>query len=138
MMHSLSMPGSQSRTIPSVPALNVPTIQIQKLYKHYGKTIAIRGIDLDVRCGELFGLIGPDGAGKTTLFNILGGVMEATAGEAQILGSPARDARSHTGYLTQLFSLYLDLSVEENINYSAGLRLVPENQLDKRRHKYLS
>jgi ABC-2 type transport system ATP-binding protein len=138
MTHALSIPAGQERTIPSVPALNAATIQMRKLYKQYGKTIAVRGIDLDVQQGELFGLIGPDGAGKTTLFNILGGVMEATAGEAHILGLPARDARNHTGYLTQQFSLYPDLSVEENINYSAGLRLVPENQLAARRRKYLT
>ncbi|GEM_PF-1415590 len=112
------------------PMLDDVTIRIQKLYKHYGKTIAIQGIDLEIHRGELFGLIGPDGAGKTTAFNILGGVMEATAGTAQILGLPARDARNHTGYLTQQFSLYPDLSVDENIHYSAGLRLVPENQLE--------
>jgi ABC-2 type transport system ATP-binding protein len=113
------------------------SIQIRKLYKQYGKTIAVRGIDLDVQPGELFGLIGPDGAGKTTVFNILGGVMEATAGEARLLDLPARTARNQTGYLTQQFSLYPDLSVTENINYSAGLRLVPEDQLADRRHKYL-
>jgi len=117
--------------------LNEVTIDVQKLYKHYGKTIAVRGLDLQIRRGELFGLIGPDGAGKTSTFNILGGVMEATAGDAKILGLPARDARNYTGYLTQQFSLYPDLSVDENIYYSAGLRLVPEDQLDRRRTKYL-
>lgn len=117
--------------------LNEVTIDVRGLYKHYGKTIAIRGIDLQIRRGELFGLIGADGAGKTSTFNILGGVMEATAGNAQILGLPARDARNYTGYLTQQFSLYPDLSVDQNIYYSAGLRLVPENQLDARRTKYL-
>ncbi|AKG21212.1 ATP-binding cassette domain-containing protein [Calothrix sp. 336/3] len=117
--------------------LNEVTIEVRGLYKHYGKTIAIRGLDLQIRRGELFGLIGPDGAGKTSTFNILGGVMEATAGDAKILGLPARDARNYTGYLTQQFSLYPDLSVDENIYYSAGLRLVPENQLEARRTKYL-
>ncbi|MGL4617781.1 MAG: ATP-binding cassette domain-containing protein [Chroococcidiopsis sp.] len=131
-----SFPGKGDRTS-SVLDLSDVTIEIQKLYKCYGKTIALRGIDLDVRRGELFGLIGPDGAGKTTAFNILGGVMEATAGEARILGLPARDARNYTGYLTQQFSLYSDLSVDENIYYSAGLRLVPEKQLEGRRNKYL-
>jgi ABC-2 type transport system ATP-binding protein len=114
------------------------TIQIRKLYKHYGKTSAIRGINLTIRRGELFGFIGPDGAGKTSTFNILGGVMEATSGEARILNLPARAARNHIGYLTQQFPLYPDLSVEENITYSAGLRLVPESQLAMRRDKYLT
>ncbi|WP_293348141.1 MULTISPECIES: ATP-binding cassette domain-containing protein [unclassified Microcoleus] len=137
MTQSLQNPVDRDRNIPSTSAPNNSTIAIKKLYKYYGKTIALKGIDLDVNRGELFGLIGPDGAGKTTVFNILGGVMEATAGEAQILKLPARDARNYTGYLTQQFSLYPDLSVEENINYSAGLRLVPENQLEMRRSKYL-
>lgn len=113
------------------------TIRVRGLFKHYGKIAAVRGLDLDVRRGELFGLIGPDGAGKTTAFNILGGVLEATAGVVRILGLPARDARNLTGYLTQQFSLYLDLSVDENLRYSAGLRLVPEDQLEARQRKYL-
>ncbi len=138
MTQSLQNPvDREKKKIGSTSALNGVTIHIEKLYKHYGKIIALRGIDLDVNRGELFGLIGPDGAGKTTVFNILGGVMEATAGEAQILELPARDARNYTGYLTQQFSLDPDLSVQENINYSAGLRLVPENQLEMRRSKYL-
>jgi ABC-2 type transport system ATP-binding protein len=137
MTQSLQNPVDRDQNISSTSAPNNITIAIKKLYKHYGKTIALKGIDLDVNRGELFGLIGPDGAGKTTVFNILGGVMEATAGEARILQLPARDARNYTGYLTQQFSLYADLSVQENINYSAGLRLVPENQLEMRRSKYL-
>jgi ABC-2 type transport system ATP-binding protein len=120
------------------PILDSVTIRVRGLYKHYGKTAAVRGIDLEVRRGELFGLIGPDGAGKTTAFNILGGVLEATAGIVDILGLPARDARNYTGYLTQQFSLYPDLSVDENMRYSAGLRLVPEDRLEARRRKYLT
>ena len=73
---------------------------------------AVRGISFEVQRGEIFGLIGADGAGKTTTFQILAGVMEATGGTAEIFGRPARDARSRTGYLTQTFSLYPDLSVD--------------------------
>jgi len=137
ILNSASFPGKDDRTL-SAPDHEAVTILIRKLYKHYGNTIAIRGIDLEVQQGELFGLIGPDGAGKTTTFHILGGVMEATAGTAKILGLPARDARNYTGYLTQQFSLYPDLSVEENVAYSAGLRLVPEPQVEARRTKYLT
>jgi ABC-2 type transport system ATP-binding protein len=81
--------------------------------------------------------IGPDGAGKTSTFHILGGVMEATAGEVRIFGQPARDARLMTGYLTQQFSLYLDLSIDENIRYAGGLRQVSDDLLWERRNKYL-
>jgi len=79
-----SFPEKADRTL-STPVQEIATIAIRKLYKHYGTTSALRGIDLEVQQGELFGLIGPDGAGKTTAFNILGGVMEATAGNALIL-----------------------------------------------------
>ncbi len=82
------------------------TIRMQGLYKHYDQTVAVRGMDLEVRRGELFGFIGSDGAGKTTAFNMLGGVLEATAGKASILGLSARDARNYTGYLIQQFSLH--------------------------------
>ncbi|WP_439566647.1 ATP-binding cassette domain-containing protein, partial [Gloeocapsopsis crepidinum] len=105
--------------------------------KRYGKLVAVRGIDFTVRQGEIFGLIGPDGAGKTTTFHILAGVMEASEGAVQVLGLPPRDARLDIGYLTQQFSLYLDLSIDENLSYSAGLRKIPSDLLQQRRNKYL-
>src|SRR5690242_2770091 len=110
-------------------------IQVEALHKRYGKLVAVKGIDFTVNQGEIFGLIGPDGAGKTTTFHILGGVMEASSGKIQILGKPPRDARLSIGYLTQQFSLYLDLSIDENLRYSAGLREVPENIFIQRRNK---
>ncbi|MEH2387421.1 MAG: ATP-binding cassette domain-containing protein [Nostoc sp.] len=118
---------------------NLPTtaIKVDSLHKHYGNLAAVRGIDFSVHKGEMFGLIGPDGAGKTSTFHILGGVMEATAGDVQIFNQPARDARLITGYLTQQFSLYLDLSIDENLRYAAGLRQVADDLLQKRRNKYL-
>ncbi|MFB2771994.1 ATP-binding cassette domain-containing protein [Pelatocladus sp. BLCC-F211] len=112
-------------------------VSVRGLHKHYGQLAAVRGIDFTVYKGELFGLIGPDGAGKTTTFHILGGVMEATAGEVEIFDQAARDARLNIGYLTQQFSLYLDLSIDENLRYTAGLRQVPDNLLWERRQKYL-
>ncbi|MBS3027525.1 MAG: ABC transporter ATP-binding protein [Dolichospermum sp. DET50] len=113
-------------------------IKVSNLHKHYGKLAAVKGINFTVYKGEMFGLIGPDGAGKTTSFHILGGVMEATAGEVLVYGQPARDARLITGYLTQQFSLYLDLSIDENLRYAGGLRQVPDDLLWERRHKYLT
>src|SRR5882762_8259881 len=70
-------------------------IRTRALTKRYGDVEAVRGVDLDVRAGEIFGLIGPDGAGKTSTFQILGGVMRATAGTADLLGQPARQARAY-------------------------------------------
>ena len=115
-----------------------PAIRIRGLAKRYGAIEAVRGIDLDVSAGEIFGLIGPDGAGKTSTFQILGGVMEATSGTAEVFGRPARDARAFVGYLTQAFSLYPDLSVAENLRYVGALRRVPRPQIEERGRRHLT
>ncbi|HET9926099.1 MAG TPA: ATP-binding cassette domain-containing protein [Methylomirabilota bacterium] len=112
-------------------------IRVAGLSKRYGAVEAVRGIDLEVRTGEIFGLIGPDGAGKTSTFQILGGVMEATTGVAELLGRPARNARPFVGYLTQAFSLYPDLSVRENLRYVGELRLVERADIERRGRRYL-
>lgn len=101
-------------------------IAVHDLHKSYGSVAAVKGVSFAVQPGEIFGLIGPDGAGKTTTFQILAGVREATSGQVSVLGKPPRAARLNLGYLTQKFSLYPDLSVLENLRYSAGLRRVSE------------
>jgi ABC-2 type transport system ATP-binding protein len=113
-------------------------ISVHGLWKRYGAVEAVRGIEFEVRRGEIFGLIGPDGAGKTSTFQILAGVMEATSGTARIFSRPAREARSESGYLTQSFSLYPDLTVEENIRYIGDLRHVAGSEIAQRGHRYLS
>jgi len=112
-------------------------IRVDGLRKRYGTLDALRGITFDVGDGEIFGLIGPDGAGKTSAFQILAGVMEPTDGVAEIFGRPAREARSQTGYLTQAFSLYPDLSVGENLRYAGDLRRVPPEDISARGRRYL-
>lgn len=128
---------SQYRELQPPQGGSSAVITVRSLVKRYGKTVAVNGIDFAVRRGEIFGLIGPDGAGKTSTFQILAGVMNATAGEIQILGRSPRQARLGIGYLTQQFSLYLDLSIDENIRYSAGLRRVPPERRMERRDRYL-
>ena len=121
----------------SILASPSPAIRVADLWKRYDETEAIRGISFEVVEGEIFGLIGPDGAGKTTTFQILAGVMEATSGVAEVYGRPAREARSQTGYLTQAFSLYPDLTAMENIRYIGDLRRVPPDEINERGHRYL-
>ncbi len=121
-------PGSSEQQL----ALNV-----KDLWKRYGAVEAVRGITFEVAKGEIFGLIGPDGAGKTSTFQILAGVMEATSGIVDVFGGEARTMRSQTGYLTQAFSLYPDLSVAENIRYTGDLRRVPPEEIEKRGLQYL-
>jgi ABC-2 type transport system ATP-binding protein len=114
-----------------------PAILVKDLQKDYGTTHAVRGISFTVNKGEIFGMIGPDGAGKTTTFQILAGVMESTSGVVEIFGQPARTMRSQTGYLTQAFSLYPDLTVAENIRYIGELRQVAPEMIAERGRRYL-
>ena len=122
----------------AAPGERAPAIRTRALTKRYGDVEAVRGIDLTVRAGEIFGLIGPDGAGKTSTFQMLGGVMEASSGDAELLGQPARQARAHVGYLTQAFSLYPDLSVAENLRYVGELRRIPLRDIRERGDRYLT
>ena len=112
-------------------------VSVHRLVKRYGAVEALKGIDFEVKPGEIFGLIGPDGAGKTTTFQILAGVMVATAGEARVLGVAPRAARLDLGYVTQRFSLYADLSIGENMRYSAGLRQMPTVEFEGRSRQLL-
>lgn len=112
-------------------------VRVRGLSKRYGAVEAVRGIDLAIAEGEIFGLIGPDGAGKTSTFQVLAGVMEASAGDVEVFGRPAREMRSQTGYLTQAFSLYPDLTVTENIRYIGDLRRVPLDEINDRGRRYL-
>lgn len=123
----------------NAPAADQPdiAIRIAGLQKSYGTLQAVRGVDLEIPKGELFGLIGPDGAGKTSIFQILGGVMQATSGETTVFGRNARDARSSIGYLTQSFSLYQDMSVEENLLYVGMLRKLSKREIAERGGRYL-
>ena len=127
------------RAVPAkaAPPGAAPAIRVDSLVKRYGGLEAVRGISFEIAQGEIFGLIGPDGAGKTSTFQVLAGVMEASGGVAEVFGQPARDAREHTGYLTQTFSLYPDLTVMENIRYLGDLRGTPRGEVDERGMRYL-
>jgi len=131
-----------TQTIPataSVERTHAPVISIRDLRHRYGKQTheAVAGINLDIYPGEIFGLIGPDGAGKTTTFQILSGVMPHKGGIVEVLGSRPRDMRLHMGYLTQRFSLYPDMSILENLRYAAGLREVTDAAFKSRSEYYL-
>src|SRR5262245_1984833 len=108
-------------------------VDSRSLSKSYGPIAALDAVDFSVRPGEIFGLIGADGAGKTTAFRIIGGVLEPGGGEIRVLETTPRAARPGVGYLTQPFSLYPDLSVDENLSYAGSVREVPEEDFAKRR-----
>jgi ABC-2 type transport system ATP-binding protein len=111
-------------------------VEAESLSKNYGDLKALDEVSFEVRKGEIFGLIGADGAGKTTAFRIIGGVLAHGGGEVRVLATTPRDARPRVGYLTQPFSLYQDLSVDENLTYAAGLREVPDADFSARRTRY--
>ncbi|MDR3705837.1 MAG: ABC transporter ATP-binding protein [Paludibacteraceae bacterium] len=98
-------------------------IRIQDITKSYGKTQALKGVSLDVKKGELFGLIGPDGAGKTTLMRILMSLLLPDSGQATMnsydVVKEYKKIRMQTGYMPGRFSLYQDLTVEENLEFFA-------------------
>lgn len=100
-------------------------IEAEGLVKSYGKTTALRNLTFGVRSGEIFGLIGPDGSGKTTLFRILTTLLLADNGNAKVAGLDVvrryADIRKKIGYMPGRFSLYPDLTVEENLNFFATL-----------------
>jgi len=102
-----------------------PAVVAQGLTKRYESTVALDDVSFSIGTGELFGFIGPDGAGKTTLFRILATILLPDAGQAHVLGSDVvKDLwtlRRQLGYMPGRFSLYPDLSVEENLRFFASV-----------------
>ncbi len=101
------------------------SISVKNIKRNYDKVEALKGISFDVEKGEIFGIIGPDGAGKTTLFRILTTLLLADSGEAEVDGHDViknyKDIRKKVGYMPGRFSLYQDLSVEENLKVFATI-----------------
>ncbi len=101
-------------------------VQASGLKKYFGETHAVDGVDLSIKSGEIYGLVGSDGAGKTTTMRLLVGALLPTQGEINICGYDLRtqveQARSTVGYLSQRFSMYEDLTVLENIRFFAEIR----------------
>jgi len=100
-------------------------IQIENISKKYADVMALNNISLSIKSGELFGCIGPDGAGKTSLFRILTSLILPTSGSASIgefdVVKDYKKIRQNTGYMPGRFSLYLDLTVEENLDFYASI-----------------
>jgi ABC-2 type transport system ATP-binding protein len=100
-------------------------LELNGVTKRYGKVEAVRGLSMSVEAGEMFGLIGPDGAGKTTAIRLMCGLLKADAGDVRVMGrDPVKQHREVTqtlGYLSQRFSLYGDLSIDENISFFAEI-----------------
>jgi ABC-2 type transport system ATP-binding protein len=120
----------------------VSAIEAIGLVRRFGDVHALTGLTLAVEPGELYGLVGPDGAGKTTALRILAGVMRPDAGRARVGGedpmSTKESVRSSIGYMPQLYSLYGDLSVAENLRFFARMFCLTKAELAERSERLLS
>ncbi len=123
-----------------------PVIHVVDFHKRYGKRSAVQGVNLTVYPGEIYGLIGPDGAGKSSLMKALAGVLTFNSGTVDVLGvrvdseATAERIKGQLGFLPQGLglNLYPELSIEENIDFFARLRLVPAADLSQRKQRLLA
>ena len=106
-------------------------LHLDRVTKKYDKVVAVSDLSMSVEQGEMFGLIGPDGAGKTTAIRLMCGLLKTDGGSVRVLGrDPVKEHLQVTqaiGYLSQRFSLYGDLSIDENISFSRN-RVVATNR----------
>ena len=129
----------------TVAVVSRPVVEVKNLMKRYGDSVAMDGISLQVQAGEIYGLIGPDGAGKSTLLKVVAGVLAHDAGELRVFDCLIDSEKSselvkdRIGLMPQGLgqNLYGDLSVEENIDYFGGLRLLSKQELSSRKEALL-
>ena len=116
-------------------------VELTGVRKKLGQTQAVDGIDLTIRAGELFGVVGPDGAGKTTTIRMVAGLLDVDEGNIIVLGEPqsvgAKGQRDFIGYMPQQYSLYGDLSVWENMTFFGKLFGLGNDLRVKRTHELL-
>jgi ABC-2 type transport system ATP-binding protein len=110
--------------------VSAPTVSLQGLSRSFGALLAVDALTVDIGAGELFGIVGPDGAGKTTTLRMLAGVLRPSAGTAVLTGvdvaSDPEGVKPHIAYMAQRFGLYEDLTVQENLDFYADLYRVPK------------
>ena len=115
---------------------NEPLIEIQHVTRNFRHKAAINDVSLTIEQGELFGILGPDGTGKTTLLRMLAGVLNPSAGQITVGGydsvKQAEEVKQIIGYMPQQFGLYADLSVAENLSFTADVYGVMGDQRQKR------
>lgn len=116
---------------------NEVVVQVSNLVKKFDSFTAVDNISFQVKRGEVFGFLGPNGAGKTTTIRMLCGLLNPTSGSGKVGGfdiyTQAEKIKENIGYMSQRFSLYQDLTVEENIDFYSGIYKVPQNKKRKRK-----
>ncbi len=115
------------------------SIIVKNLTKSYGEVKAVKNVSFEVNAGEIFGLIGPDGAGKTTILRILVSLLNPDSGKVYFQGKDVTEnpafVRANIGYMPQRFSLYQDLTVDENLNFFGDLFRIPKAVQLQRKEK---
>ena len=103
----------------------VRVVEVEGLTRRFGTLAAVDGVSFDIRSGEVFGILGPNGSGKTTIIRMLCGLLTPSAGTARVAGfdvaSESERVKEHIGYMSQAFGLYRDLTVEENLRFYGGV-----------------
>lgn len=116
-------------------------ISIKNLTKKFGGFTAVNGISFDIPKGKIFGFLGPNGSGKSTTIRMICGVLLPTSGEGRVLGYDlVRDTeiiKQNIGYMSQKFSLYEDLTVEENLDFYGNIYMMPKEQLRERKNQLI-
>ncbi len=117
------------------------TVETHALTKHFGKFVAVKNLDLQVRAGEIFGFLGANGAGKTTAIRMLCGLLLPTSGSGRVAGfdlfKENEKIKQRIGYMSQRFSLYEDLTPAENIEFFGGIYGLPRATLLQQRTRLL-
>jgi ABC-2 type transport system ATP-binding protein len=117
-------------------SVDVAAVQTRGLRKTFGPVVAVEGLDLEIRRGEVFGVLGPNGSGKTTTIRMLCGLLTPSAGDATVVGHDLRtqqaEIRQAIGYMSQRFGLYDDLTVRENVRFYAAVYGLRGEALDAR------
>jgi ABC-2 type transport system ATP-binding protein len=116
---------------------NRQAVVVKDLEKRFGSFIAVNRISFNIAVGEIFGFLGPNGAGKSTTIRMLCGILAPSGGEGTVAGydvlREAEKIKAHIGYMSQKFSLYEDLTVEENIDFYSGIYRIPQQKRKARK-----
>jgi ABC-2 type transport system ATP-binding protein len=136
----------QARTTPLTPNASpargdgdqtTPAVVVDDLQRRFGTFKAVDHVSFSVARGEIFGFLGPNGAGKSTTIRMLCGILAPSGGRGTVAGfdirTEAEEIKSHIGYMSQRFSLYADLSVEENLDFFAGIYRIPPEEKQRRK-----